>query len=182
MRTPSITILLAAAACLGLSGCLMQPSVAMSVTTADGQKLEVPLTLASTPVTDGRVTLDALQFAPWEIEGNVAKSLAFSFIIQFKPGDAPSKIVVEDDTELPILLLFEDDHPKLVKDNMWAGVSRPFGPSDEHVAWVNNVDNNVRIYRATVTLTDGSTHVLLKPVFIPGQMKIMMRKRLGLSP
>jgi hypothetical protein len=174
-------VLLAAAACLGLSGCNMKPDVAMSVTTADGQTLQVPLSLANTPVTDDRVTLKALQFAPWEVEGGVAKTVAFSFIIGFKPGDAPSKIVIEDDTENPILMIFEEDHPKIVKDNLWAGVSRPFSPSEDQVSWILNVDNNVRVYRVTVTLTDGSTHVLLKPVFIPSQMKYMMRKHLGLS-
>lgn len=181
MRAAATTILAAAVACLGLCGCLMQPDVAFSVTTADGQKLEVPMSAPNTVVTDGRVALNMLQFAPWQVEGNVAKTLAFSFVIQFKPGDMPTKIVIEDDTEAPILQIFEEDHPSLVKDNLWAGVSRPFGPSDEHVSWIQNVDNNVRVYRVTVTLSDGTTHVLMKPVFIPGPMKSYMRKRLGLS-
>jgi hypothetical protein len=163
----------------GLAGCLMQPEVAMSVTSADGQKLEVPVTTAPTPVTDGTVTVNVLQFAPWELDAdNKAKTLAFSFVIQFKPGTRPAKILVEDDTELPILQIFEEDHPKIVKDNLWGGVSRPFAPSDEHVNWVLNLDNNIRVYRVTVTLTDGTTHVLLKPVLIPANMKLYMRRRL----
>jgi hypothetical protein len=161
------------------TGCQMQPDVAMSVTTADGEKLEVPFNSAPTPVTDGKVTVNSIQFAPWEMNAdNKAKSLAFSFLIQFSPGSDPAKIVVEDDTEQPILMIFEDDHPHVVKNNLWAGISRPFAPSDEHVNWVLNLDNNVRVYRVTVTLKDGTTHVLLKPVLIPAGMKSYMQKRL----
>jgi hypothetical protein len=164
---------------LGLTGCLMQPEIAMSVTTADGQKLEVPFNSAPAPVTDGVVTVNALQFAPWELDAdNKAKTLAFSFLIQFAPGAQPAKIVIEDDTEAPILSIFEDDNPHIVKNNLWGGVSRPFAPSDEHVNWVLDLDNNVRVYRVTVRLRDGTTHVLLKPILIPASMKSYMRRRL----
>jgi hypothetical protein len=168
-----------ACAAIALAGCLMQPEIAMSVTTADGQKLEVPFNSAPAPVTDGVVTINALQFAPWELDADKkAKSLAFSFLIQFAPGAVPTKIVIEDDTEVPILLIFEDDNPHIVKNNLWAAVSRPFAPSDEHVNWVLDLDNNVRVYRVTVKLKDGTTHVLLKPILIPAAMKSFMRRRL----
>jgi hypothetical protein len=174
--------LLAAAlalAALAPLGCQMQPDFAMSVTTADGQKLQVPFSGPPVPVTDGVVTVNAIQFAPWELDANKkAKTLAFSFLIGFKAGAVPEKILIEDDTELPILQIFEDDHAKIVKNNLWAGVSKPFAPSDEHVNWVLNLDNNVRVYRVTVTLKDGTTHVLYKPVPIPAGMKQFMRSRL----
>ena len=164
---------------VGLGGCLMHPEIAMSVTSADGQKLEVPYNGPQPVVTDGTVTIDSLQFAPWELDANnKAKSLAFSFLIGFSPGALPAKIVIEDDTQLPILLLFEDDNPKIVKKNLWAAVSKPFAPSDEHVNWVLDLDNNVRVYRITVTLKDGSVHVLLKPVLVPAPMKAFIRTRL----
>jgi|HubBroStandDraft_1064217.scaffolds.fasta_scaffold37519_2 hypothetical protein len=168
-----------ALAAIGLAGCLMQPDIAMSVTTADGQTLQVPFSGPPVPVTDGKVTVNSIQFAPWELDADKkAKTLAFSFLLQFAQGAEPAKILVEDDTEEPILSIFEDDHPQIVKNNLWAGVSRPFAPSDEHVNWVLNLDNNVRIYRVTVTLKDGTTHVLLKPVLIPATMKSYMRRRL----
>ncbi len=132
----------------------MQPEVAMSVTTADGQKIEVPLNAAPAQVTDGVVTVDAIQFAPWDVDAdNKAKTLAFSFVVQFAKGAVPTKITVEDDTEEPILMIHEDDHPKVAtKDNFWGAVSKPFAPSDEHVNWILNLDNNVRVYRVTAKL------------------------------
>jgi hypothetical protein len=174
--------LLAAAlslAALAHTGCQMTPDYAMSVTSADGQKLEVPFSGPPPPVTDGVVTVNGIQFAPWELDANKkAKTLAFSFLLGFKPGSEPDKILIEDDTEQPILAIFEDDHAKIVKNNLWAGVSKPFAPSDEHVNWILNLDNNVRVYRVTVTLKDGTTHVLYKPVLVPSAMKAFMRSRL----
>jgi len=163
----------------GLAGCNMQPEVAMSVTSADGQKLEVPYNAPQAVVTDGVVTVEQLQFAPWEMDANgKAKNLAFSFLLKFETPAQPAKIVIEDDTQLPILPLFEDDAPKLVRVNFWAALSKPFAPSDEHVNWVLDLDNNVRVYRLTVTLKDGSVHVLLKPVLVPAAMKAFIRNKL----
>jgi hypothetical protein len=177
-----------ALAALVLASCSMQPDVAMAVTTADGVRLEVPLSSATPPVTDGVVSVDAIQFAPWELDAeNKAKTVAFSFVIGFKPGTVPVSIKIEDDTEQPILEIFHTDAPKTVKNpndplkfELWAGVSKPFAPSDEHVNWILNLDNNIRVYRVTVVLKDGTTHVLLKPVFVPSGMKSFMRKRLEL--
>jgi hypothetical protein len=164
------------------TGCQMQPDVAMAVTTADGQKIEVPFNTAPAPVTDGVVTVDSIQFAPWEVNADKkARTVAYSFLIQFARGAVPAKILIEDDTEAPILKIFEDDHPSLVRVNFWAGVSRPFAPSDEHVNWILNLDNNVRVYRVTVTLKDGTTHILLKPVLIPAGMKSYIQKHLDMT-
>jgi hypothetical protein len=176
-------------AALVLVSCSMQPEVAMAVTTADGVRLEVPLSAAPPPVSDGVVSVDAIQFAPWDIDAqNKAKTVAFSFVIGFKPGTVPTSIVIEDDTEQPILEIFRTEAPKTVKNpndplkfDLWGGVSKPFAPSDEHVNWILNLDNNIRVYRVTVVLKDGTTHVLLKPVFVPANMKSFMRKRLEVS-
>jgi hypothetical protein len=171
-----------ALASIGLAGCVMQPEIAMSVTTADGQKLQVPLAGDPGPVSDGDVTVNTIQFAPWDMTAdNKAKTLAFSFVVQFKPGAKPASIVIEDDTEEPILEIYRTNNPEIVKDNLWGGVSKPFAPSDEHVNWILTLDNNIRIYRVTVKLKDGTTHVILKPVFVPSAMKFYMRKHLDLT-
>jgi hypothetical protein len=177
--SPHVAAAAVACAAMLLTACQMQPDYAMSVTSADGQKLEVPFSGKPIPVTDGVVTVGAIQFAPWEKDANnKAKTLAFSFLLKFAPGAVPAKIVIEDDTETPILQIFEDDNPHIVKDGLWAAVSRPFAPSDEHINWILNLDNNVRVYRVTVTLKDGTSHVLLKPVLIPAGMKQYMQKQL----
>jgi hypothetical protein len=184
MNIPLKTAAMALAIALAAAevGCVMQPEVAISVTTGDGQKLDVPLNAKQLPVNDGTVSVNALQFAPWQLDAdNKAKSLAFSFVIGFKPPAAPASILIEDDTEAPILQIYEDHHPVPLKGDLWGGVSKPFAPSDEHVNWILNLDNNVRVYRVTVVLKDGTTHVLLKPVFVPSAMKQFIRTRLELN-
>jgi hypothetical protein len=166
-----------AAALLGLAGCVVQQDVSVRVTTADGKVIDLPLTTAPTPVTDGVVTVQSLQIAPWDVdkEKGKAKTLAFTFVVQFKEGTAPARIDIEDVTEAPILPIFEDRNPKIVKNNLWGAVSSPVGPHDEHVNWLLTLDNSVRVYRFTVKLADGSVHVLYKPIFLSAPMKNYIR-------
>jgi len=58
---------------------------------------------------------------------------------------------------------------------MWGAVSSPVNPHDEHVNWLLTLDNTVRVYRFTVTLKDGSTHVVYKPIYLSAQMKNFIR-------
>ncbi|HEY4990171.1 MAG TPA: hypothetical protein VII09_10210 [Opitutaceae bacterium] len=177
---PPVLVVFVALASLALSGCVMQPDVSATALTADGEKIEVPLTTQPVPVTDGTITIPLFRFAPWDMGKDKPKALVFNFIVEFKPGSVPTSILIEDFTEMPILQIYRDDKPKLLR-NTWGAVSATFAPQDEHVKWVLTLDNNVRVYRFTIKLTDGTTHVLLKPVFVPGNMKQYMRAELGLT-
>jgi hypothetical protein len=170
----------AALAALALSGCVMQPDVSVSALMANGEKIEVPLTTKPLPVTDGTINIPLFRFAPWDMGKDKPKALVFNFIVEFKPGTAPTSILIEDFTEMPILQIYRDDNPKLLR-NTWGAVSSTYAPQDEHVKWVLTLDNNVRVYRFTIKMTDGTTHVLLKPVFVPGNMKQYMRTELGIT-
>jgi hypothetical protein len=166
-----------ATALLVLCGCVVRPDVSIRVTTADNQVIDLPLTTAPGPVGDGVVTVHSLQVAPWDMDKDrgKAKTLAFTFVVQFKPGSVPSRISIEDVTEAPILPIYEDKAPKLEKNNMWGAVSSPISPHDEHINWLLTLDNSVRVYRFTVKLADGSTHVVYKSVFLSAQMKNFIR-------
>jgi hypothetical protein len=177
-RHPAAASALAAAS-LGLSGCVVSPDVSARVTTADGQVVDLPLTSAPTPITDGVVTVQSIQIGPWEVKDGKAKTLAFTFVVQFQQGTAPAVITVEDVTEAPIIPIYEDRNAKIVKDNLWGAVSSPVGPHDAHVNWLLTLDNSIRVYRFTVKLTDGTKHVLLKPIFMSGGMKAYVRSVLS---
>ena len=166
-----------AIALLGLAGCVLQQDVAARVTTVDGQVVDLPLTTLPTPVGDGVVTVQSLQIAPWDIdkEKGKAKTLAFTFVVQFAEGSKPAVITIEDVTEAPILPIFEDRAPKTVKNNLWGAVSSPIGPHDAHVNWLLTLDNSIRVYRFTVKLADGTTHVLYKAIFLSAPMKNYIR-------
>jgi hypothetical protein len=159
----------------------MQPNVSVRVTVADGSTMDVPLTQAPPPVTDGVVSVKNFQFAPWDMGKDKPKAITFTFVVGFAEGAEPASVVVDDFTEQPILEIFADKNAHVVKDHLWGAVTLPFAPQDEHVKWVLNLDNNVRVYRFTIKLRDGTTHVLLRPIFVPAQMKDFMRTQLGVK-
>jgi hypothetical protein len=170
-----------AAVLLNCGGCLMQPNISAKVVTVDGQTVEVPLNTVAVPVTDDVVTINTLQFSPWVVPDK-PRQITLSSIIKFKEGAVPTHIVIEDVTDDPIEEIINEPSPKIVKDGLIGIISRPYLPDDDHVKWVLTLDNNVRVYRYTVTLKDGSTHVLYRGVFIPAQMKNLMRFQLGIPP
>jgi hypothetical protein len=173
---------LLAAGCLLLAGCNLSPDVAMTATTADGEKVQVPVGLsANGPVDDGTVFVKLLQFAPFDMGKDKPRAIVFNFIIEFAKGAAPTYVKVQDVTEEPIEDIFTDDHAHLMKKNVWGGTSRPFAPQDEHINWILTLDNNTRLYRFTVKLADGTTHKLIKALIVPAYMKDFMRTQLGLK-
>jgi hypothetical protein len=169
-----------AAILVSCGGCSLQPSISAKVTTVDGQTVEVPLNSLAVPVTDDVVTINTLQFSPW-IVPDKPKQITFSSIIKFKDGAVPTHIVITDVTEDPVEEIVNEPSPKIVKDGLIGIISRPYLPDDDHVKWVLTLDNNVRAYRYTITLADGTTHVLYRGVFIPANMKNLMRFQLGVS-
>lgn len=165
-----------------LAGCVMQPDIAMKITTADGVDIQVPLNTVPEPITDGIVTLEPLHLTPWNVDADGrAKTIAFAYLIQFKQGYRPANIVIEDVTEEPILETFQDKDPgaHVGKFNLWGQVSAPFAPSDEHVKWMLTEDNSVRIYRFTIKTTDGVVHVLREPLVVSVRMKDTVRQHLS---
>lgn len=165
---------------LALTGCVMQPNISLSVTTADGEHLDVPLNTAAAPATDGTVTVKVFQFSPWDVPGR-PRELAFSFIAEFQPGAELKAVTIDDVTDTPIERIYDDPSAKIVKNNVWGAVSKPFAPQDEHVNWILTVENSIRIYRFNFTLADGSVHKILKPLFVPSNVKDFMRTQLGLK-
>jgi len=165
---------------LAESGCVMQPNISLSVTTADGEHLDVPLNTAAAPATDGTVTVKVFQFSPWDVPGK-PRELAFSFIAEFEAGAQLKAVVIDDVTDSPIERIYDDPSAKLTKNNVWGAVSKPFAPQDEHVNWILTVENSIRIFRFTFTLADGSVHKILKPLFVPSNVKDFMRTQLGLK-
>jgi len=165
------------AAALGAAGCLMQASYSANVTTADGAQIEVPLSREAVVVDDGAVGVKSFRFEPVAVEGG--KGLAFGFELEFHPGVKPVSIVVDDVSDQPILSVYADNAPAFAKKDIWRALSPPHGAADPLVGWLSTLDNTVKVYRFTVKLSDGTTHVLRYPIFAPAQMKAIMRANLG---
>jgi len=181
-RTASrgLVALLAAAAALGLVGCLMRPSFAAKITTADGVLIEVPLSTQMPEVSDDAMTVNKLLFTPWTMDKS--KGLAIAFQVAFKAGAKPVTIAVDDVSDEPILNVYTDRAPVLSSKGNWNAVTPPHNPADEYAKWIMTLDNTIKVYRFTVKLADGTTHVLRYAIFVAGPIKGYMRSQLGVTP
>jgi len=168
-----------AAVSVAVAGCLMQPSYSAKVTTADGALIEVPLSTGRMDIRDDEISVKVFQFLPWTIEKD--KGLAYAFQLEFKAGSKPVAVSVDDVSDTPILSIYTDNAPVLHKNNIWAGISPPHRATEDTVKWILNMDNTVKVYRFTVKLADGTTHVLRYPIFAPAYMKAFMRGQLGVT-
>ena len=168
------------AASLALAGCLIQPSYSVNRTTADGVNIEVPLTRDKVVITDGVLSIDRFDLPVMAIDGG-GKGVAFGLEIHFREGAKPVSVVVDDVSDLPIMSVFVDNAPVLTKKNDWHALTPVHGSSEAIVKWLMTLDNSVQVYRFTVKLADGTTHVLRYPIFAPGQMKLIMRTQMSVS-
>lgn len=160
----------------------MQPNYSVKVTTADNVTIELPLSnkFEIGPwAADDAVEVKNFRFLP--LTNGDVKTMAYEFAVKFKGANKPALIVVDDDTDLPILDLFTVKAPKLDKNNYWIGSSPGYNANEERMNWINSLENGVRVLRITVTMTDGSVHVLRLPVFVPAQAKAMFRAEMGIK-
>jgi hypothetical protein len=179
MNTPFSTKRLhvvALAALLGASGCVMEQNYDARITTAEGEVIDVPLGPHPVHVTDGVVTVFLFQYAPVTLPDG-AKRVAIKFDAGFAVGAKPARIVVRDITDAPIMTLVDERDPPL-DGTVWVGKTAPLGPGDDFIRFMTNIDDGYRIYRFTFTLKDGSVHVLTLPIMVPGFLKEAIEKNL----
>jgi hypothetical protein len=165
---------------LAVSGCLLQATYSIKITTGDNVVMEVPVTAsAQLHAADDAMTVVNFRFVP--LTKDQEKALGYFFDVEFLGDSRPASVTVDDVSELPILNILEDKAPKMVNKVHWFGTSKPYNPADEHLAWVGTLDNGVRVFRFTVKLTDGTTHVIRLPILMPGNTKMIFRSELGLK-
>ena len=107
------------------------------------------------------------------------KKLVYSF--RFSDASATrtwQSVRVEDVTEDAPILIHEDLQPKLV-DRQWSALTRKFDADDPALRWVFYVNDSVRIYRFTMTATDGRKIVLYQATMVPAFIKGAIRSMYG---
>ena len=108
-----------------------------------------------------------------------AKQIFYGFKFSDSSGGKSLQSVRVEDVSDPLpVLLFEDPAPKLT-DRIWTGKSRPFGGDDPSLKWVSYVSDSVRVYRFTLTMSDGRKVVLHQPSVVPGWVKTAIRGMFG---
>jgi hypothetical protein len=102
----------------------------------------------------------------------------FSFTVSVKGVPPPRRIVIEDITEETAVLFFKDENPT-VKDGMWHGLIAGIDAHDPRTEWLYRLNNDLRIYRFTITTADGHTLVLDQPSNYPTFLKMAIRTSFG---
>ncbi len=179
------TLTLSAAGALGAlalaaAGCSVNASYSVKITTGDGVDMEVPIAKRfEINASDDVMEVTNFKFMP--VKRNDEGTMGFAVEIRFKGGARPTSITMDDDTEDPIVFVFTDASPKLVKGDRWQAATPGYNPADPRVNWVSTLDNGLRVYRFTATLADGKVDVLRLPIFVPGMAKEMFRTELGIK-
>jgi hypothetical protein len=169
-----------AAFCVSITGCSLQPSFSVKITTADDVTMEVPLS-RNTDINTGDDAVDVKVFRFVPLSKDTMRALGYYFALKFKNGAQPTSVVIDDVSEAPIENIVADKAPKVEPDGKWAGASRAFEAEDPHVSWVDTLDNGIRVFRITAVLKDGTTHVLRLPIPMPAGTKAVFRAELGIK-
>jgi hypothetical protein len=162
------------------SGCSLQPSYSVKITTADDVTMEVPLG-GNTEINTGDDAVDVKVFRFVPLSKDTVRALGYYFAFKFKNGAKPASVVIDDVSEAPIQNILVDKAPKPESDGKWAGASPAYEPGDPHVNWLDTLDNGIRVFRITAVLKDGTTHVLRLPIPMPAGTKAIFRSELGIK-
>jgi hypothetical protein len=157
----------------------MQPSFSAKTTTADGVVIEVPMSRTPLVIEDDDLKVNRVLFTPVKVDKAFALTILFQ--LEFHKGQKPVLITVDDVSDEPILNVLTVKDPPLTDQNHWNAASPPHNPADEYAKWMLTLDTTIKVYRFTVKLNNGTTHVLYYPVYVPGMMKNVMRAQMGVT-
>jgi hypothetical protein len=105
----------------------------------------------------------------------------FAFGFTVKNAQAPRRVIIEDITEEKSTLLLTDDAPTL-SGNQWRRDVTGMLATDPRLEWLTKLNNEMRIYRFTITAADGHKVVLNQATSYPGFAKTQILESLTPKP
>ena len=148
-----------------------------TTTIADGQRLTFLVRNGSVERAEaGGIRTIAPRILP--VKGQQQLQFFFAFEMS-KPGAVRSVKVEDYSADSPILMV-NDEKPEIV-NNRWAKESAPVDAASRALDWVTYLDNSFRVYRYTVTFTDGHVVTVNQGCSIPAFAKAFLRHMLGLK-
>ena len=159
---------------IGVAGCATG-DVVMLATIAGGQQIRVPLGRGG-PVlaNEGGVQINAATFV-----FNKDKKILYVFAFTDSRNRALRSVRVEDVSDTAPLVLADDAQPKLSATGEWHGESTPLDSGDPRLDWFATITNSVRVFRFTLSFSDGQTLVLLQGAMYPAPLKAAVRQAYG---
>lgn len=159
---------------LGITGCATG-DVAMLATIAGGQKIRVPLTRGGAELVNaGGVQINSATFSV-----NADKKIVFVFEFTDSRKRALRNVRVDDVSDHAAAPLVDSAQPTLSATGQWRGASEPLALSDHRLGWMATLPNSLRVFRFTLTFSDGQTLVLHQGSLFPSPMKSAVRQALG---
>lgn len=173
-----------ALAAVALSGVLMLGGCATgeytyATTIGTGERLVFPLVNGS-PAKAKKGSIEVLNASLIPNPNPAEHKHIFLFVFAEADGVPPKSVVVEDVTDRELIVMVDDQAPKLAENNHWRGTSKLLTGEDREVEWLGQLGDTMRVYRFTVTKSDGKQVVLHQGWMIPGRLKAPLRKAFGL--
>lgn len=167
-------LVLAGLLSLGVAGCATG-DVAVLATIAGGEQVRVPLGRGGPVMTnEAGVQINTATFTL-----NPDKKILYVFEFTDSRSRALRSVRVEDVSDTAPATLVDNVQPKLSTTGQWRGESEPLDSSDPRVGWFATISNSVRVFRFTLTFSDGQTLVLLQGALYPAPIKAAVRHAFG---
>ncbi len=123
---------------------------------------------------EGGVQIDSATFTL-----NADKKIVFVFEFTDSRKRALRSVRVDDVSDDAPLALVESAPPTLAAPGSWHGESEPLALSDPRLAWLVTLPNSLRVFRFTLTFSDGQTLVIHQGALFSAPMKSAVRQTLG---
>ncbi len=175
-----------------LAGCATRPREVRSPNVTGGETAqqatragEAPQTgpLESWTITYGDAHAPEVQGVRLGLVGFLAdrtrQEIVYRFAFEDPSRRAPRAVTVEDVSGTKAEMLVTDTAPRLAADGTWRGDATPQKKGDPALAWLAQTGDTFKIYRLTITTTDGKRLVLYEAAKWGAPLKAACRQVLG---
>lgn len=107
------------------------------------------------------------------------KEIRYAFGFVATGGGQPRRVQIDDVTEPQAVFIMDDTKP-ILDQGRWRGETKPFPATDSRFDWLVQIVNSTRIFRFTITDSEGRDHVLYQGAFYPVFYKQAIARALGL--
>ena len=149
--------------------------VVMLATISTGEKIRVPLGRGGPELTNE----DGVQINTTSFTLSPDKKVVHVFEFTDSRNRPLRKVLVEDVSDAAAMTLAEDAGPTLSTARQWHGEAPPLEWGDPRLGWLATISNSLRVYRFTLTFSDGRTLVLHQGALYSAVMKSAVRQALG---
>jgi hypothetical protein len=149
----------------------------MVATIAGGEKIRLPMGRGGiAPANEGGVQIQVANFRV-----SKDKKIIYVFAFTDSRGRALRKVRVQDVSDEAAVTLLDDAQPKSEPDGTWHRETEPLEFGAPRAGWLATISNSVRVFRFTLTFSDGQILVLNQGMFYPAAIKESVRRAFGMT-